>query len=167
MPRYLALMLINTLVLAAVLIAFGVRINISASFPLGLYRALDDPWRKQDLVMACLPKSVGQLGIERGYLGLSSECEGHTPVIKRVVAIAGDKVVIDKAISVNGQAIANTPVATTDAAGRQLKAATSRITSKKHVWLVSNHTPTSFDSRYYGEIPASMVKYKVVPLWTF
>lgn len=167
MSKYLALVVINTLVVAAVLIAFGVRINISASYPLGFYRALDDPWQKQDLVMACLPKNIAQLGVERGYLGLSSECDGHTPVIKRVVAVSGDEVVIENALSVNGHRIPNTPVATADAAGRSLDAARSRVTSDKHVWLVSNHTPNSFDSRYYGEIPVTLIKHKVVPLWTF
>lgn len=166
MARFLMLSVLNAMIISAVILSFGVRINISTSYPLGLYQAMDESWVKHDLVMSCLPTDIAKRAVARGYLGLSSECDGHTPVIKRVMAIGGDHVSVDKQLAINGRRIPNTRITKTDAQGRLMTVARGGMTQTGYIWLVSNYSADSFDSRYYGEIAEHYVQYKLEPLWT-
>ena len=166
MAKWLSIVGLNVLGLGVIILGLGIRLNISPSYPMGLYKEVKGQWGRHDMVLSCLPKHVAAMGIDRGYLGLSSQCNGHTPVIKKVIALAGDNVEIDSHMWVNGKAIANTPVNSTDSLGRPLPRADGGTTPDGYVWLLSNHIENSFDSRYFGTIPASMVQFKLEPLWT-
>ena len=166
MARFAALLTLNVLGLGSLMLLMGVRINISPSYPLGLYRQVDTPWQRRDLVISCLPRRAAKLGLARGYLVSSQRCQGHTPVIKRVIAMAGDQVTVGAHVSVNGRTIPNTQTRSQDSQGRALTVARGGITPIDHVWLVSNLIAGSFDSRYFGAIPTTLIQGKLEPLWT-
>lgn len=166
MSRLVLLVTLNCLALGAVMLAVGVRINISASYPLGVYREVEAPWQRWDVVIACLPDAVAELGIARGYLTTSTQCRGHTPVIKQVLALAGDRVTVDRQLHVNGQPVPNSTLQVVDAQGRALPRPTGGVTEPEHVWLIANRLPGSFDSRYFGAIPSRLVQSTLEPVWT-
>jgi conjugative transfer signal peptidase TraF len=84
----------------------------------------------------------------------------HEPLLKPVVAVAGDMVEVDvKGIRVNGVSLPNSTAAFYDQQGRKMP---SFIRGRYHVqkstlWVVSGHSPRSFDSRYFGAIPVKQV----------
>lgn len=166
MLRFILLISINVLALAALLLAIDVRVNISPSYPVGVYRQVDTHWQKRDLVISCLPEAIAQWGLERGYLVRSTQCRGHIPVIKQVIALSGDWVSTDQQLAVNGSLIPNTQIHTHDTRGRTLPKTSGGLTAVNQVWLVSNHVAGSFDSRYFGAIDQALVQGKLEPLWT-
>lgn len=164
---FLVLITTNACVLVLLLYATGIRINLTPSYPIGFYRKANEPWHKNDLVMACLPKNTAVMAIDRGYLARSRNCEGHTPVLKKVLAVAGDHVLVSDQVYVNGQPIPNTRLSRSDSSGRALESAVGGETRHHDVWLLSDHFQSSFDSRYFGAIRDSLILFKVVPVWTF
>jgi type IV secretory pathway protease TraF len=70
-------------------------------------------------------------------------------------------------ISVNGREIANSAQLAHDSEARVLPdypTGQYRVPSGE-IWLVSPHNPRSFDSRYFGPVPASLVRSIVRPVW--
>jgi type IV secretory pathway protease TraF len=55
-------------VTVAVAAAIDLRVNTTASMPLGLHRALPPPLEHGAFVVLCLPKASARLARERGYL---------------------------------------------------------------------------------------------------
>ena len=84
----------------------GLRIGLTDSAcPPGIYRMVNRAPSRGDLVLACLPDAIAQLGIARGYLLRGRGCgDGIEPVGKRLSALPGDSVeVMPDYIAVNGQ----------------------------------------------------------------
>src|SRR3989441_10314331 len=80
-----------------------VRLNVSPSAPLGLYRMVDEPVARGVLVVACAPPDAARLARERGYLAAGSCPGGTRPILKRLGAVPGDLVDLEPdGISVNG-----------------------------------------------------------------
>ena len=164
---FMVIIVANAALIVGAMMVSGLRINLTPSFPIGFYKVRPERWAKYDLVMSCLPDATARLAIERGYLANSSNCGGHTPVIKRVMAVEGDVVEVRDRVYVNGTPVENTQLDGADAQGRALKPAHGEVTDSRHVWLLSDHYQASFDSRYFGSVDRSLVLFKVVPLWTF
>ena len=137
------------------------RLNVSPSAPVGLYRAVDQPVARGDLVVACVPLTAARLGRERGYLGQGS-CPGRVqPVLKRVGAMPGDTVDLDPGgVAVNGHPLPGSATAVLDARGRPLPhAAWGRtVVPPGEVWLLTTHAPHSWDSRYFGPVRLDQVR---------
>lgn len=138
---------------------FGLRVNLTPSYPRGLWRIVqrDGAYRTGDVVFICAPANATfALAKARGYLprGL---CAGWTaPLIKKIVAGAGQRVLIGRQVSVDGVMIDHSAVQPFDAGGRPLQAARSGRVADGDVFLVAPH-PYSFDSRYFGPVPASAI----------
>lgn len=135
----------------------GYRINMTPSEPLGLWRIrpLERPVVVGDLVLICPP--AAHLFIEaraRGYLRRGLCPSGAAPLIKTVVAIAGQRVEIVEDIRIDGQRIPNSRVSRTDGKGRKLRTASGGVVPDGKVFLHSPYS-ASWDSRYFGPIPAS------------
>lgn len=150
--------------------AAGFWINTTDSMPMGLWRqAPPHTVRRGDVVLLCLPATpVTQLGRERGYIGSGPCATGQETVLKPVAAAGGDEVDVTAAgISVNGAEIPNSGQLARDGDGRPLPAypAGSYHVPGGEVWLVSPHNPRSFDSRYFGPVPTSLVRGIVRPVW--
>ncbi len=127
--------------------------NPSPSAEIGWYQV--DPggaFDRGDLVDSDLPDEARRLADERGYL------PAGVPVIKTVWAVTGDDVCWrDGNVRVAGQPVLE--LRDSDSLGRPLpRQQEGCITlGPEEVFLVSNRTGNSFDSRYFGPVHSSLV----------
>lgn len=134
----------------------GLRINLTPSYPLGLWRI--EPLARDvvvgDRIFICPPQVAAfELARERGYLGRGL-CPGwFSPLIKTVAAVAGQHVLIDRSIAIDGVRLAHTRVRQADGEGRALAPATGGIVPDGQLFLFTEFAG-SYDSRYFGPIPA-------------
>ena len=160
----------TSLFLATVVTWFaGLRVNLSGSMPIGLYRVSSRPPVKGDMVLACLPADVAVFARSRGYVP-NGRCPGSTaPIGKVVLAMAGDSVeVTAEGLLLNGRPVRNSRPLAFDAAGRSLRRFPdgTYIVGQDEVWLYSPYSARSFDSRYFGPLHVSSIRSRVLPLWT-
>jgi conjugative transfer signal peptidase TraF len=134
--------------------------NASASVPVGLYIVLSGKPSRGDLVLVHTPDSVRQLAAERGYL------PANVPLIKRIVAAGGDVVcATGNVIFINGHAAAGRLAR--DRLGRLLPSWSGcHLLDSGEVFLLMRGVTDSFDSRYFGPVPATMIIGRLAPLWT-
>ena len=150
----------------------GLWINTTDSMPMGLWRqTADQAARPGDVVLLCLPANPAtELGQVRGYIAPGPCPTDQKVLLKPIAAGAGDVVTVSpSAVTVNGHAIANSAQLAQDSRGRPLPAypaGTYRVPAGE-IWLVSPHNRRSFDSRYFGPVPASLVRSTVRPVWVF
>ena len=145
----------------------GVRMNASPSLPIGLYVRTGN--LAEPLVEFCPPEPYASLATRRGYRTKGSCPDGATPLLKPVIATEGDIVAVSSAgISVNGQLIPNTRPWATDTAGRSMPKWQTKIQRVRPgtIWVASNFSPRSFDSRYFGPICISSIRSRLRPLLT-
>jgi conjugative transfer signal peptidase TraF len=137
----------------------GIRINFTPSEPLGLWRILPldrDPV-VGDMVFVCLPRSaLVDEARARGYLRRGLCASGYAPLIKTIVAVAGQQVEIGQTVRIDGEEIPHSVLAGQDGMGRPLMAARSEWIQSAHVFLHSPF-PGSWDSRYFGSMPTSSI----------
>lgn len=147
---------------------FGLRINVTPSLPVGLYRVTADLNAK--LVEFCPPEPYAALTIERGYREAGNCRDGAAPLMKPIVATFGDDVELSpQGIAVNGALLPNTAPLASDTKGRALspwRYGHSTVDAGT-VWVASSYHARSFDSRYLGPIPSSLIRNHVKPLLTF
>ena len=148
----------------------GLRVNLSASAPIGLYRIVPGVPKRGDLVLACpVPDSRSGQARERGYLPFGLRCPGYyAPLLKTIAATTGDNVLLDgEGMVVNGRRVPGTAPLDRDGAGRPLVAAIGGPVPPRAVWLASS-SHNSYDSRYFGAVPADAVMGLVKPvLWVW
>ncbi|MBF0482612.1 MAG: conjugative transfer signal peptidase TraF [Desulfovibrionaceae bacterium] len=160
MKGFLKLLLCCLLLLVAGLALFhaGVRINLTASMPRGLYLLVPgNPWRG-DVVSFCLddPFYAG-LAQERGYLRSGACPGGLEPLLKTLAGVPGDSLEISpEGVWVDGHLEPNSRLVISDSHGRPMPVSTSlgfeRIPSGMGLVLSSDH-PGGFDGRYFGLQP--------------
>lgn len=147
--------------------SLGLRINTSPSLPVGLYVTTAD--KNSRLVEFCPPEPYARLAITRGYRDAGNCSDGAAPLLKPVIAKAGDVVEVSRhGLRVNGRDVLNSAAVQTDTKGRPLNAwPFGRYTvSAEMVWVASSYHPRSFDSRYFGPIKTSVIRDHVRPLVT-
>ena len=135
-------------------------VNLSGSLPIGVYRVSRRTIRRGALVLACLPPAVARMARERGYVHGGRCPGGAAPIGKVVLALAGDTVdVSESGLAVNGRFVIGTKPLRFDSHDRPLSSArTGRyVVRDATLWLVSNHSPQSFDSRYFGAVDVSAI----------
>jgi conjugative transfer signal peptidase TraF len=141
--------------------------------PQGLWqvRAADAPLRRGEFVTVCLPDTAPiREAVARGYLQAGTCVGGYEPLVKPVAAVAGDWVTVNPSgIAVDGRPVAHTAQLSRDSAGRSLRSLAPGVypVIPGQVWLLSGHDPRSFDSRYFGPVPAANVQGLARPLWVF
>lgn len=135
--------------------------NASASAPRGLYRLQPEAAiRRGDLVLVRLPAAPRQLAAERGYL------PAEIPLLKRVAALAGDRLCADGDRVRLGSGLTVQRLAA-DGQGRPLPAWQGcRVLGETEVFLLMAAAPASFDGRYFGPVTRSDVIGRLLPLWT-
>lgn len=150
----------------------GLRLNITASIPLGIYRTVPSAGPVVgDLVLACpLDSPVFVQAKARGYLGAGPCQNGMSPLMKRLEAIGGDLVAFtDSGVIVNGELVPNSEPLVVDQGGRPLPALRSRQAPvpSGQALLMGIDSPKSFDGRYYGLIPATQIQAVIRPIVTW
>ena len=145
----------------------GLRLNLSASQPVGLYRVAPDG----RLAAACLDGAAAELARAREYLRRGTCPLQLEPVLKRIVALGGDHVsVSDAGVLVNGTQLPNSVPAERDSAGRPMpsliaKGAYQTRLAADELWLASFFSSASYDSRYYGPVRAGQIRERLEPVW--
>lgn len=153
MVALVAVMTISTAV------AGGYRINLTPSEPLGLWRIipLHRPAAVDDLLFICPPETAAMRAARaRGYFRSGSCPGGVAPLIKTVIAVAGQHVEIGVSVNVDGRGVPSSSLALRDGKGRPLMPFPSGIVPPGYVFLHSAFRG-SYDSRYFGPVPTSGV----------
>lgn len=147
----------------------GYRINLTPSEPLGLWRivALDRPAAAGDLVFICPPQTAVIIAAkERGYLRSGTCPGGIAPLIKTVIAIAGQRVEIGAEVTIEGRPVPSSDLAGRDGNGRRLTPFPGGVVPDESVFLRSPFR-SSYDSRYFGPLPASGILGLAQPVFTY
>lgn len=147
----------------------GYRLNMTPSYPLGLWRieAIQHEPRVGDIVFICPPQTQAfDLAVVRGYLPRGLCAGGTGPLIKTVAAIAGQEIVIDGRVHIDGSRLGNSELRTVDTEGRVLTAFVGGVVPTGDVFLHSRY-PGSYDSRYFGPIPVDGILGLARPILTF
>ena len=174
--KTLTLTLLSTTGLLLVVVSvmcsqYGFRFNTSISYPTGLYRLTDasPAYRKGDLVLFCPPdNAVMQMALARDYIKPGTCQGGFTPVIKKVMATGGDVVTFDHQVSINARPVPQARMLPADGEGRPLPSPAPRQLAPDTYLMLSDHRPVvSFDSRYYGPVPAKNVIGHIHPVFTW
>ena len=143
-------------------VAFAPRIiwNASASAPIGLYAVdANAAPRIGDLVSIEPPRRVARFIAERGYL------PPGVPMLKRVVAQTGQLVCREgETVRVDGEPIGR--ARTHDGRGRPLPDWQGCRVLMAHEIFLMNAAPDSLDGRYFGPLPASAMRGRLIPLFT-
>ena len=144
----------------------GLRYNSTPSVPLGLYREADRPAGRGSLVFFCLDEARARFALGRGYVKPGRDCPGGTsPLLKSIAAIPGDHVVVEAGgVTVNGNPARNSAPRPRDSAGRPLAAADGGEVPPGTVWILSEHSPASYDSRYFGAVPVDQILAAAAPV---
>ncbi len=151
-------------------VAFGCRVNITSSMPLGIYHFISPTsLHRGDIAIFCLKaEEAVRLAVSRKYLG-SGRCPGRLPpLIKTVIALPGDYIAFaGKEIVVNGKTIPNSTIQHTDSHGRQMTSDLKEgVVPAGKTLMLSTSNPKSFDGRYFGLIPLDDIQL-VEPVITF
>lgn len=141
----------------ALLHQFGLRLNLTPSEPIGLWRIA--PLDRQALagarVFICPPQRADMReSRRRGYLRPGPCPGGYAPLIKSVVATAGQTIKLSGGVVIDGALLEQSRPMAADGRGRPLTAWPGGPVPAGQVFL---HSPfeASFDSRYFGPVPAS------------
>jgi conjugative transfer signal peptidase TraF len=149
----------------------GLRINGTHSEPVGIYWAIGRAPARGDLVFVLPPASpMFKLAKERGYLAAGPSAAGTAALIKQVAALGGDRVTIDAGgVRVNGVLWRNSAPRASDEAGRPLQAyeLSDYTLGSEEVLLMSDHSPASFDGRYFGPVSKATIQSVIVPIITW
>ncbi|MGX9181902.1 S26 family signal peptidase [Mesorhizobium sp. BHbdii] len=134
--------------------------NASASAPVGLYWVGSAAPARDDLVLVRPPDYVAHLAAERGYL------PRNVALVKRLAALPSEHVCAFKdAIIIGGDIVARR--LKIDAKGRPLPWWNGcRALAGDEVFLLGSDNVGSFDSRYFGPVPAANIIGRLVPLCT-
>jgi conjugative transfer signal peptidase TraF len=159
------------LVIAFVLKAFNIQINLSSSMPLGMYQITKIlTIKSNDIVSVCLPDDIAIEGLQRDYLSKGKCANGAIPVIKQVIAVPGDDVILTiDGITVNGHFYL-APHRAVDHNNLPIK---QFVTMGLHsntpgYWLYGIHAPLdSWDSRYFGAVAQQHIINVVRPVLIF
>jgi conjugative transfer signal peptidase TraF len=173
-PRSSGLRLLTVVALSiAVPWAACFRLNLSPSLPAGVYflvpSVVSRPLERGDLALVCPPSVIATVARARGYFGFGL-CPGFVPeLLKPVGALSGDRVAVqDHFVEVNGARVPGALVLTQDSLGRPLAPFSDfeLEVPADSVFLLSPHSPRSWDSRYYGPVPLAHVRARAVLLWS-
>jgi conjugative transfer signal peptidase TraF len=146
----------------------GLRINLTASEPRGLYIVEERPWSRGSLVVIRLPARLSAIALERGYALPGSKADAAMDGLKRVAALPGDIVVLARdGVRVNGTYWPTSKPLAQDSSGHPIHHYPFGKYRVRHgeMWLLSDN-PRGWDSRYFGPLPRANVISAARPLLT-
>ena len=149
----------------------GYRINLSESYPIGIYKSIPKKTIEYgDFVMFCPKDSpLMQEALKRNYI-LNGTCDGgYYPLLKKVVGLQGDKVKIKEYVYINGEKQKKSKLYKKDPKGNLLpRSKENNITIEKgYMFLLSDYHELSFDSRYIGAVERNRTISLMQPYYLF
>lgn len=158
-------LIVGLIFLISPLFLFNLRINTTPSYPYGLYKVINNATIEKGIfVNFCAPdkKDIQLKELKKSNDGIC--LNGTTPLLKKVVAIEGDKITVaNEKIYVNGIEQVNSKIFV-----KKVKFfAKSQTIKKGEIFVMSDFNPMSYDSRYFGAINTNKVIEIVSPLYTF
>jgi conjugative transfer signal peptidase TraF len=148
----------------------GIRINHTPSLAVGLWRItlLNGPLRRGQIVSFCPPDGAAlREARRRFYIGSGTCPGGYEPMLKEVIAVAGDVVQLDAAgVVVNGRLLSRSRRLDTDAAGQPVPGIPhgTMMLAPGSFWAGAFAHPRSFDSRYFGPVSSDSIIGAAAPL---
>lgn len=148
----------------------GFRVNVTRSYPLGLYRVVGNASavERGSVVIVCLPPEWARFALQREILG-PGHCEGGSYGLgKMVLATGGDVVELRRdGLTLNGHPVPNSRTLKWDSHGRPMPHYSwgMHVLRPGEVWLFSPYHPAAFDSRYFGPVSTSRIRSVVRPVW--
>lgn len=108
--------------------------------------------------LICVPGRMGELALERGYLGSNAFVNCPPPsaaAVKMLAALPGDTVQVTRdSIRVNSRSWIRAPMLATDSRGREMPDGSGTfILVGNECFALTLLVENSFDSRYFGPIP--------------
>jgi conjugative transfer signal peptidase TraF len=132
--------------------------NASASAPVGLYRLHAGEPVRGEMAIAWIPGPSRSLAARRRYL------PANVPLVKRVAAVAGDRVcAAGAAVSINGSRVALRQKS--DRSGRPMPWWNGCHRLRAHEYFLLMDNPLSFDGRYFGFTPGKDLLGRAELLW--
>lgn len=124
-----------------------------------------------DFAEICIDNSLANFALHRGYLHKGNCPSGVQPLLKKISALDGDKVILTpNSITINGKELAHSKTLTYDKHERSLPSIQRGIyiLLPHQMWLYGIDSERSWDSRYFGVINTSCVLSVAKPLisWT-
>jgi conjugative transfer signal peptidase TraF len=168
--RWLWAALLGVALLGAGVLA-GFRVNVTRSYPLGLYRVVGgaSAAERGSVVIVCLPPEWARFALRRGILG-PGHCQGGSYGLgKRVLAMGGDVVELRRdGLTVNGVPVPYGTPLKRDSRGQPMPHyAWGRYALRQgEVWLYSPYHVAAFDSRYFGPVTVTRIQAVIQPVWT-
>ncbi|MDO3445447.1 conjugative transfer signal peptidase TraF [Agrobacterium sp. V1] len=146
----------------------GVRINVTPSEPLGLWRIrpLDRAVAIGDLVFICpSTNDIMREAYRRGYLRRGLCAGARAPLIKTVMATSGQVVETGSRVHIDGKPLPCSQIALKDGRGRTVAVYGGGVVPPETVYLHSCFQG-SYDSRYFGPLPAGNILGLAQKVWT-
>lgn len=147
----------------------GARINISKSIPLGLYWVRSKAAHIGDYIIFCPPQTdIFKEAKNRGYIQYGFCPGGYGKMMKKILAAKGDSVKIGMdGISVNGKLLPHTKPLARDKSGRPLPQLINKsyLLRQSELLLMTDHSETSFDARYFGPVDVSKHQNVISPIY--
>jgi conjugative transfer signal peptidase TraF len=162
--------LASVIILGCLLYAIGIRLNLSSSLPLGVWK-IDKSFshiEKGDHVWFTPTKEIAKFALQRDYLERNNQVENNcVPLLKIVYGLPGDTYTFhDDFIRINNVPVEKAKRRRTDSKGRPMPQISNGIVRPNHLFVLTLNTH-SFDSRYYGTIPIKNVKGTAIPILTW
>lgn len=173
--KYLFVACISIIFILAIIFYFaGFIVNTTKSIPLGLYQRVNTPVddaRIGDIVQVCLPaKPEIDEGLRRGYIDAGHCPSGYGYVLKILAAKVFDEVSInEQGVFINGVRWPNSTPLKEDGHGLKMPhiVFNNYILKYNEILLMTDHSPTSFDSRYYGIVDKSCILSILRPVYVW
>lgn len=154
--------------LALILHHYGIFLNVSASIPIGFYRCVNQPLKRNLYVSLCPPDThIFKVAKMRGYIGTGFCKGGYGYIFKKIKGLGGDNISINKSgVFVNGIKIkASRPLKLEGDAKLSFVKFSNYKLKPKELLLMGENDPISFDSRYFGVIDKEQVISVIYPIY--
>lgn len=161
--RHIAALAASTLFAVLGIVAPGngqIHIPATSSVPFDLYLETSGNPEPGDYVLVRVPDTAARFARERGYWS------GTSAWIKQIAAKTGDQVCVEHGhVFINGRNAA--AILNNDTQGRKLMHTTICRTLTETEFYILGRSDHSYDSRYFGPVPASSIVSKLRPVFSF
>jgi len=146
----------------------NLRLNLTPSYPIGLYQLQSQTPHKGELVLICPPDNQKFHNNNFGFLASGDDCSTHTiPLIKKIVAVGGDTVVVGESVVINGREQPNSKVFKSHNYHKLTPCIGEHELGSGEVWVMSDYYEKSFDSRYFCGVSEKNIIGAIKPILVF